>query len=124
MVRAYKALKVRSQLGMWEEWESLHPLPEYYTYPCCLDPHPYIGLDKFIAGRLHQMRADKSYVATHPSWWTEDHDTTCLRYRSDYKTFKHAILHCPGRSDHRRRYQEPTLPSLQADSVTNLTKQG
>ena len=100
---------------MLTEWDSLHPSPDYYTYPCCLDPPPFMGLDKFIAGRLHQMRAHKSYLAAHPSWWSEDPDTSCPRCRSDDETFEHAILYCPAKSDHRRRYLEPTL-SLRADS--------
>ena len=67
MARTYKALKVRSRLLMLDEWDSLHPPPEYYTYHRRLDPHPFMGLDNFIAGRLHQMRAHKSYLAAHPS---------------------------------------------------------
>ena len=115
MARTYKALKVRSQLLMTKEWDSLHPPPEYYTYPCRLVPHPFMGLDKFIAGRLHQMRAHKSYLAAHSSWWSEDPDTSCPRCRSDTETFEHAILHCPARSSPRDRYLEPSL-SLSADS--------
>ena len=91
------------------------PPPEFYTYPCRLDPHPFMNLDKVIAGHLYQMRADKSYLSAHPSWWSEDPDTTCPQCRSDNETFKHAILHCPVRSYHRRRYLEPAL-SLRADS--------
>ena len=115
MARTYKALKVRSRTLMLEEWKSLHPTPEYYAYPCHLDPHPFMGLDKFIAGRLHQMRAHKSYLAAHPSWWSEDPDTSCPPCRSDEETFEHAILHCPARSRLRDRYLEPAL-SIHADS--------
>ena len=115
MARTYKALKVRSQLLMLEEWNSLHPPPDYYGYPHRLEPHPFMGLDKFIAGRLHQMRAHKSYLAAHPSWWSEDPDTTCPRCRSDVETFEHAILLCPARANHRDRYLEPTL-SIHVDS--------
>ena len=115
MVRTYKALKARSQLLILREWDSLHPPPDYYEYPCHLDPHPFMGLDKFIAGRLHQMRAHKSYLAAHPSWWSEDPDTSCPRCRSDTETFEHAILQCPAKSRQRDRYLEPTL-SLSADS--------
>ena len=100
---------------MIDEWNSLHPFPDYYKYPCRLAPHPFMGLDKFIAGRLHQMRAHKSYLAAHPSWWSEDPDTSCPRCRSEAETFEHAILHCRAKSRHRDRYLEPTL-SLHADS--------
>ena len=115
MARTYKALKVRSQLLMMEEWNALHPRPDYYEHPCRLDPHPFMGLDKFIAGRLHQMRAHKSYLAAYPSWWSEDPDTSCPRCCSEPETFEHAILHCPARSRQRSRYLEPTL-SLHAGS--------
>ena len=115
MTRTYKALKVRSQLLMMSEWDSLHPPPDYYTYPCRLYPHPFMGLDKFIAGRLDQMRTHKSYLAANPSWWSEDRDTSCPRCRSDAETFEQAILHCPARASPRDRYLEPTL-SLSADS--------
>ena len=100
---------------MLDEWDSLHPASDYYTYPCRLDPHPFMGLDKFIAGRLYQTRAHKSYLAAHPSWWSEDPDTSCPRCRSYVETFEHAILYCPTRSGHRDRYLEPSL-SLRADS--------
>ena len=115
MARTYKALKVRSQLLMLHEWDSLHPPPDYYMYPCRLDLDPFMGLDKFIAGRLHQMRAHKSYLAAHPTWWSEDPDASCPRCRSDTKMFEHAILHCPARSSPSDRYLELSL-SPPADS--------
>ena len=115
MARVYKALKERSQLHMLDEWETLHPAPDYYKYPCRLNPHPFMGLDKFIAGRLYLMRAHKSYLSAHPSWWSEDPDSTCPCCCSDNETFEHAILQCSTRSEHRRRYLEPAL-TLQADS--------
>ena len=115
MARTYKALKVHSQLLMLEEWNSLHPPRDYYGYPHRLEPHPFMGLDQFIAGGLHQMRAHKSYLAAHPSWWSEDPDTSCPRCRCDVETFEHAILFCPARKNHRNRYLEPTL-SIHADS--------
>ena len=60
MARTYKALQGRSQLLLLSESDSLHSSPDYYTYPSRLDPHPFMGLDKVIAGRLHPMRAHKS----------------------------------------------------------------
>ena len=115
LAHTYKALKVRAQLLMMSEWDSLHPPPRCYTYPCRLDPRPFMGLDKFITGRLHQMRAHKSYLATHPSWWSVDPNTACPRCRFNAETFEHAILHCPARSGPRDRYLEPSL-SLSANS--------
>ena len=74
-----------------------------------------MGLDKFIAGRLHQMRAQKSYLAAYHSWWSDDPDTTCPRFHSDKETFEHTILQCSARSEHRCRFLDPAL-SLRADS--------
>ena len=113
--RVFKALKFRSRTLMMEQWKSLHPTPEYYAYPCRRDPHPFMGLDKFIAGRLHQMGAHKSYLAAHPSWWSEDPDTSCPRCRSGEETFEHAILHSLARFRLMDRYLEPTL-AIHADS--------
>ena len=115
MMRTYKALKNRSRLQMLAEWDSHHPSPNYYTYRGCLDTHPIMGLDKVIAGRLHQMRADKSHLAAHPSWWSEDPDPSCPRCCADDETFEHAILQGSARTNYRSRYLEPTL-SLHADS--------
>ena len=36
-----------------------------------------MGLGKFVAGRIHQMRAAKSYLAAHPSWFNENPNPTC-----------------------------------------------
>jgi len=44
------------------------PDPERYAYRPSLMPHPFMGLSKFDAGRLHQMRSGKSYLRAHPSW--------------------------------------------------------
>ena len=66
MTNAYRALKRRAQTLMMEHWRSL-PLPDYYPYPLRLSPHPFMGLGKFMAGRIHQMRSQKSYLAAHPS---------------------------------------------------------
>ena len=115
MARTYKALKVRPPTPHADRVELPPPPRDNYTYSWRLDPHPFMCLDKFIAGCLHQMCTHKSYLATHPSWWSEDPDTSCPRCRSDNETLEHASLHCPARSDHSGRYLEPTL-LLRADS--------
>ena len=56
MTNAYRALKRRAQTLMMEHWRSL-PLPYYYPYPLRLSLHPLMGLGKFMAGRIHQMRS-------------------------------------------------------------------
>ena len=56
-----------------------------------------MGLDKFMTGRVHQMRAGKSYLAAHPTWSTPDADTSCPRSGLELETCKHPILTCLSR---------------------------
>jgi len=51
------ALKKRIREKLLAEWASLFPAPGYYQHPPSLTPRPFIGLGKFVAGRIHQMRA-------------------------------------------------------------------
>ena len=67
MLRAYLALKRKARDALLDDWNTLHPAPDYYPYAPRLDPHPFIGLDKFVAGIIHQMWAGKSYLVAHPS---------------------------------------------------------
>jgi len=53
MTNAYKALKGRTRLLLFEEWRRMAPPPPYYTFPLSLTPHPFMGLGKFIASRIH-----------------------------------------------------------------------
>jgi len=59
------------------------PLPNsgYYLHPRILSPMSFMGLGKFIAGRMHQMRAGKSYLAPHPTCRSPDADSSCPRCR-------------------------------------------
>ena len=67
MARTYTALRQRAPLKLLDRWSEDFPAPSYYPYLPRLTPHPFMGLDKFIAGRIHQMRSGKSYLAAHPS---------------------------------------------------------
>jgi len=58
-----------------------------------------MGLGKFVAGRIHQMRAGKSYLATHPTWRSPEADTSCPRCGLEPETLEHAILSCPSRQN-------------------------
>ena len=58
---AYRALQRKACSLMLEHWRSFSPVSAYYTFPLSLSPHPFMGLGKFMAGRIHQMRAQKSY---------------------------------------------------------------
>jgi len=77
--------------------------PPYYTFPLSLTPHPFMGLGKFMAGRIHQMRAQKSYLAAHPSWSRVDEPRHCPRCGEEEATFSHAIPRCQSTSYHRAR---------------------
>ena len=101
MLKSYLALKKRARDALLDDWVTLHPTPGYYPYAPRLTPHPFIGLDKFVAGRIHQMRAGKSYLAAHPSWWSELPNDTCPRCGSGPESFAHAILHCPKKNRER-----------------------
>ena len=85
------------------EWASLFPTPRYYLHPPALFPRPFMGLGKFVAGRIHQMRAGKCYLAAHPTWRFPDADTSCPRCGLEPETFEHAILSCPSRQHSRSR---------------------
>ena len=115
MARTYTALRQRARLKLLDRWTKDFPAPSYYPYPPRLTPHLFMGLDKFIAGRIHQMRSRKSYLATHPSWFNENPDTTCPRCGSAPETLKHAVLYCPDKSRERHRLLE-TVSSLGPDS--------
>jgi len=97
MKKTYQALRARARNMLLQDWVRDDPTPPYYNYPPSLTPHPFMGLGKFVAGRIHQMRAGKGYLAAHPSWSDEDPNLTCPRCESEPETFQHAILSCPAR---------------------------
>jgi len=65
--RSYPLLKLKCKNLLMEEWDKAAPDPARYPFQPSLKPHPFMGLDKFTAGRLHQMRSGKSYLRGHPS---------------------------------------------------------
>jgi len=101
--RSYPQLKLKCKNLLMEEWDKAAPDPARYPFRPSLRPHPFMGLDKFSAGRLHQMRSGKSYLRAHPSW-DSDLPTTCPRCQSAPETFEHAILLCPAREPSRTRH--------------------
>jgi len=90
--------------------ESEEAAPDPARYPICpsLKPHPFMGLDIFSAGRLHQMRSGKRSLRAHPSW-DSDAPTTCPRYLDAPETFEHAILHCWAREPSWTRHLQGVL---------------
>jgi len=93
-VPSYTRLKLRAKLLLLSDW-SATPAPQYYPYPPSTRPHPFMGLGKFVAGRIHQMRSGKGYLAAHPSWEDPDADTSCPLSSEAQQIFEHAILSCP-----------------------------
>ena len=101
--RSYPELKLQCGSLLMKECDQARPDPARYPYRPWIKPHPFIGLDKFSAGRLHQMRSEKSNLRAHPSW-DSDVPTTCPMCEAAPETFKHAILHCSAKEPSRTRH--------------------
>jgi len=101
--RSYPQLKLQCRNLLIKEWEESAPDPARYPYPPSIKPHPFMGLNKFTAGRLHQMRSGKSYLRAHPSG-SDDAPTTCRRCDEAPETFEHTILRCPAKGPARARH--------------------
>ena len=101
MDNTYSALTQRGREKLLAEWASLVPTPGYYLHPPALSPRPFMRLGNFVAGRIHQIRAGKSYLTAHPTWTSPDAATTCPGCGLDPETLVHAILSCPSRQDSR-----------------------
>jgi len=97
MMSTYSALQKRMREALIEPWSRLFPPPAYYHHPLAIHPRPFIGQSKFMVGRIHQMRARKSYLAAHPSRTAPEADTSCPHCGLQPETFEHAILTCPSR---------------------------
>jgi len=122
ITNAYRALKGQTRLLLLEEWRRLAPPPPYYTFSFSLTPHPFMGLGKFMAGRIHQMRAQKIYLPTHPSWSRVDEPRHCPRCGEEEETFSHAILRRQSTSYHRERLLQG-LSDVGPDSPLGSDKQ-
>ena len=57
-----------------------------------------------MAGRIHQMRSQKSYRAAHPSWFNAHNSTLGPLCGDEPETFSHAILRCPAKASARARH--------------------
>jgi len=85
------------------EWEARASDLARYPYPISLKPHPFMGLNKFDEGSLHQMRSGKSYLRADPSWDNENH-TTCPGCAEVSENFRHCMASCPVGEPSRNRY--------------------
>ena len=101
MPKTYLALKGWPRNALLDDWATLDPAPENYPYQLRLTPHPFMGLEKFVAGRIHQMRAGKRYLTAHRAWWSELRHHACPRCTSAPQTFSHPVLHCPRKNRER-----------------------
>ena len=54
IINTYSALKKQVREKLFEEWASHFPTPGYYLQPPALSRRLFMGLGKFIAGRIHQ----------------------------------------------------------------------
>jgi len=104
MRSAYLALICKARAIMMDHWRTFQPTPTYYAFPLSLTPPPFMGLGKFMAGRIHQMRAQKSYLAAHPSWFNMDTSCICPLCGDEQETFSHAVLRCPAKEIPRSRH--------------------
>ena len=93
----YSALKKWVREALIEDWLQLLPPPAYYHHAPALHPRSFMGLGKFMAGRIHQMRAWKSYPAAHPSWRAPEADTSCPPFGLERESLRHTNLSCPSR---------------------------
>ena len=112
---SYTTMKKESRSILLRQWSTMAPPPAGYPFTPSLTPHPFMGLSKFLAGSIHQMRSGKSYLAAHPSWFNRDLPPLCPRCRASPETFEHAVLHCKSRS-RQKELHLPGLDSLDADS--------
>jgi len=86
-----------------------HPSPTYYPYTPSIRPYPFMGLRKFVAGRIHQVLCGKGYLSADPSWDKPDSDTTCPLSSEASQTFTHAILSRPSSACQRSRLLQGVL---------------
>ena len=103
MTSTYSAVKKRVWEALLDDWSRLFTLRAYYAHPTALHPQPFMGLSKFMARRILQMSAGKSYLGAHPSRRAPEADTSCPRCGLGPETFEQAILGCPFRQGARSR---------------------
>ena len=112
---SYTTMKKEFRSILLRQWSTLAPSPPGYPFAPSLSPHPFMGLSKFLAGLIHQMRSGKGYLAAHPRWFNRDLPSLCPRCWAAPETFEHAVLHCKSRS-RQEELHLPRLDSLDADS--------
>jgi len=98
----------------WVEWE----YPPYYEYrPPFRECWYFMTLPKFMAGRIHQMRANKSYLKAQKDWSNQDKDPHCDRCRQADQTFRHIITDCPALASPFRHGKDPEIFNIGRESM-------
>lgn len=72
------------------------------------------NLHKFVATRIHQIRANKSYLRAQKSWINLHLPATCQRCHSADETAEHGILLCPATMAYR---PDPLLSAKSLDEI-------
>jgi len=116
MACTHHTLRIRARDMLIKDWATNAPTPTCYKHQPRLSPHPFMGLGKFVAGRIHQMRAAKSCLVAHPSWFDENPSLTCPRCGLNQETFEDATLYCPTRSQAQNLLLKE-VDSIDADST-------
>jgi len=101
--RWYPELRLLCRNLLLRQWEQAAPDSAEYPYRPSPSPHLVMGLNRFTAGHLPQMRSGKRYVRVHPSG-DSDVPTTCPRCDLAPETFQHAIHRCPAKELARSRH--------------------
>jgi len=101
--RKHPQLRGHCRNLLMEEWKARGPALARYPFPPWVTQHPFMGLNKFGAGRLHQIRSGKTSLRGHRSW-DNDNPTTCRRRTESPGPVEHAILSCPTREPARIRH--------------------
>ena len=98
----------------WVNWEYTH----YYEYrPPYRECWYFMTFPKFKAGRIHQIRANKSnYLKAQKDWSNQDQDPGCDRCGQDQPTFRHIITTCPA-LESKRRGRCPEIFNIGRDSM-------
>jgi len=73
---AYVKAKERVRKMIWNKWAEWDCRPYYEYRPIFRDCWSFMTLPKFQAGRIHQMRAHKSYLNAQTNWSNRDRDVT------------------------------------------------
>ena len=113
---SWPMIKTKLKTALLADWRETRLPPGYYPYPLSLTPHGFMDLPKFLAGRIHQMRSGKSYLATHRTCLSDGPvDSTCPHCFSEEEDLSHAVLSCLPRAWAKTHFL-PGVASLEQES--------